>query len=129
MSGQELSASHLGHFTFGERAIHTHSSFHSGIHSLCDMLQMDSLKFRVCRGRLIFADRNHTQDTEREGAIIVKMTNRMQLYRLIYYSKSTLHVSGDIFVYNQEHLTVFTVFDSVHPSCCRLPAENIARNM
>ena len=44
------------------------------------------------------------------------------LYRLIYYSKSALHASGDIFAYHQEHLTVFTVSGSVHPSCCRLPA-------
>jgi len=72
------------------------------------------------------------------------------LYRLIYYSKSALHVSGNVFAHHQEHLTVFTVSDSVHPSCCHLvPAatwentiryckysqvllmmgENIARNM
>jgi len=44
----------------------------------------------------------------------------MQLYRLIYYSKSALHISGDIFAHHQEHLTVFTVSDSVHPSCCWL---------
>ena len=31
------------------------------------------------------------------------------LYRLIYYSKSALHVSGDVFVYHQENLTVFRV--------------------
>jgi len=31
------------------------------------------------------------------------------LYRLIYYSKSALHVSGDVFSHHQEHLTVFTV--------------------
>ena len=42
------------------------------------------------------------------------------LYRLIYYSKSALHVSGDVFAHHQEHLTVFTVSGSVHPSCCRL---------
>jgi len=42
------------------------------------------------------------------------------LYRLIYYSKSSLHVSGDVFAHHQEHLTVFTVSGSVHPSCCRL---------
>jgi len=42
------------------------------------------------------------------------------LYRLIYYSKSALHVSGNVFVHHQEHLTVFTVSGSVHPSCCRL---------
>jgi len=34
------------------------------------MLKMDSLKFRMCQGRLIFADRNHTQDTERERAVL-----------------------------------------------------------
>jgi hypothetical protein len=43
------------------------------------------------------------------------------LYRLIYYSKSGLHVSGHVFAHHQEHLTIFTVSDSVHPSCCRLP--------
>jgi hypothetical protein len=44
------------------------------------------------------------------------------LYGLIYYSKSALHVSGNVFANHQEHLTVFTVFGSAHPSCCRLPA-------
>jgi len=42
------------------------------------------------------------------------------LYWLIYYSKSALHVSGDVFAHDQEHLTVFTVSGSVHPSFCRL---------
>jgi len=42
------------------------------------------------------------------------------LYRLFYYSRSALHVFGDIFVHHQEHLTVFTVSGSVHPSCCWL---------
>jgi len=51
---------------------------------------------------------------------IMKLTNNMQLYRLIYYSKSAVHVSGDIFAHHQERLTVFTVFGSIHPSCCRL---------
>jgi uncharacterized protein YtpQ (UPF0354 family) len=31
------------------------------------------------------------------------------IYRLIYYSKSALHVSDDVFVHHQKHLTVFTV--------------------
>jgi len=44
----------------------------------------------------------------------------MQLYRLFYYSKSALQVSGDVFAHHQEHLTVFTVSGSVHPRCCRL---------
>jgi len=51
---------------------------------------------------------------------IMKVTNKMQLYRLIYYSKSAVHVSGDVFAHHHEHLTVFTVSGSVHPSCCRL---------
>jgi len=38
------------------------------------------------------------------------------LYRLTYYSKSALHVLGDVFTHHQEHLTVFTVSGSVHPS-------------
>jgi len=38
------------------------------------------------------------------------------LYRLIYYSRSALHVSGDVFAHYQEHLTAFTVSGSVHPS-------------
>ena len=42
------------------------------------------------------------------------------LYRLIYYSKSALHVLGDVFAHHREHLTVFTVSGSVHPSCCWL---------
>jgi len=41
------------------------------------------------------------------------------LYRLIYYSKSALHVSGDVFAHHQDRLTVFTVSGSVHPSCWR----------
>ena len=72
----------------------------------------------------------------------------MQLYRLIYYSKSAVHVSGDIFAHHQEYLTVFTLPGSINPSYCRLAAtwvnttryckysqvllmmgENIARNM
>jgi hypothetical protein len=47
------------------------------------------------------------------------------LYRLIYYFKSALHVSGDDFPHHQEHLTVFTESGSVHPSCCRLVSQMI----
>jgi len=42
------------------------------------------------------------------------------LYRLTYYSKSVLHVSGDVFTHHLEHLTEFTVSVSFHPRCCRL---------
>ena len=40
----------------------------------------------------------------------MKITNKMQLYRFIYYSKSALHVWDDVFAHHQEHLTVFTVY-------------------
>jgi len=44
------------------------------------------------------------------------------LYRLIYYSKSAVHVSDDVLTHHQEHVTVFTVSGSFHPSRYRLPA-------
>jgi hypothetical protein len=53
-------------------------------------------------------------------ATIMKLTNKMQLYRLIYYSKSALHVKGNVFAHHQEHLTLFTVSGSIHLSCGRL---------
>jgi hypothetical protein len=49
------------------------------------------------------------------------------LYRLIYYSKSALYVSGDVFAHHQEHLTEFTVSGIVHPGCYRLVSARIAR--
>jgi len=56
----------------------------------------------------------NTQHTEHGESL------KSRIYRLIYYSKLALHVSGDVFAHHQEHLTVFTVSGSVHPSCCRL---------
>jgi hypothetical protein len=44
----------------------------------------------------------------------MKVTNKMQPYRLIYYSKPTLHVSGDVYAHHQEYLTVFTVYGSIN---------------
>jgi hypothetical protein len=52
--------------------------------------------------------------------LIMKVTNKMQLFRLIYFSLSALHVWGDVFAHHQEHLTVLTVSGSIHPGCCRL---------
>jgi len=43
----------------------------------------------------------------------MKITNKMHLYKLMYYSKSALHVSRDVFAHHQEHLTVFTVNGSI----------------
>jgi hypothetical protein len=51
---------------------------------------------------------------------IMKVTDKMQLYRLIYFSLSALHVLGDVFAHLQENLTVFTVSDSIHPGGCRM---------
>jgi hypothetical protein len=48
---------------------------------------------------------------------IYENNHQQAIYRLIYYSKSALRVSGDIFAYHQEHLTVFTVSGIAHPSC------------
>jgi len=50
----------------------------------------------------------------------MKVINKIQPYMLIYYTKSALHVSGDVFAHHQEHLTVFTVSGSIRPSCCQL---------
>jgi hypothetical protein len=50
----------------------------------------------------------------------IMKTNKMQLYRLIYYSKAALHVSGVVFAHHQEHFTVFTASGSIHSSRCRL---------
>jgi len=52
--------------------------------------------------------------------IIMKATNKMQLYRLIYYSYSALHVSGKVFAHYREHLTLFTASGSIHSSRCQL---------
>jgi hypothetical protein len=52
--------------------------------------------------------------------LIMNTTNEMQLYGLIYYSLSALHVSGDVFVRHQEHLTVYTTSGTIHQCRCRL---------
>ena len=52
--------------------------------------------------------------------IIMKITSKMQLCRLIYYSLSAVHVSGDVFAHHQEHLSVFTASGNIHQRCCRL---------
>jgi hypothetical protein len=49
-----------------------------------------------------------------------KYNQQYALYRLNYYSKWALHVSGGVFAQHREHLTVFTASGSVHASCCRL---------
>jgi len=39
-----------------------------------------------------------------------KMTNKMQLCRITYYSLTALHISSDIFVHHQEHLNCIYIF-------------------
>ena len=51
---------------------------------------------------------------------IMNSTNKMQLCRLLYYSLSALHVSGEVFAHHQEHLTVFTVSGNIQQCRCRL---------
>jgi len=46
--------------------------------------------------------------------INMKVTNKMQLYRLIYFSFLALHVLSNVFAHHQEHLTVFTLSGSIH---------------
>jgi len=41
---------------------------------------------------------------------------------LIYYFKSAVHVSADLFAHHQEQLTVVTVSVSVHPRMGHQPA-------
>jgi hypothetical protein len=38
------------------------------------------------------------------------MTNKMQLFRIIYYSLAAVHVSSDIFAHHQEHLNCIYSF-------------------
>ena len=42
------------------------------------------------------------------------MTKKLQIFGLFICTQSALHVSGDIFAHHQEHLTVFTAYDTVH---------------
>jgi hypothetical protein len=67
--------------------------------------------------------------------IIMNSTDGMQLYRLIYYSKSALHVSGDVFAVpaNPWHQPAATLVNITR--CCKysqvflIMGENIAQNM
>jgi len=50
-----------------------------------------------------------------------KMTNKMQLCRIIYYSLAALHVSSNIFVHHrQEHLNCIAASGIIHVCRCRL---------
>jgi len=51
-----------------------------------------------------------------------KMTKKMQLYRIIYYSLAAVHVSSDIFAHHQEDLHCITASGITHVCRCRLAA-------
>ena len=44
----------------------------------------------------------------------MKMTNKMQLCRIIYYPLAALHVSSDIFAHHQEHLNCIAASGITH---------------
>jgi len=46
----------------------------------------------------------------------MKMTNKMQLCRIIYYCLAALRVSSDIFAHHQEHLNCITASGITHRS-------------
>ena len=50
----------------------------------------------------------------------MKMTNKMQLCRIIYYSLAALHVSRDIFAHHQGHLNRITASGITQVCRCRL---------
>jgi len=52
--------------------------------------------------------------------VYTKMTNKMQLCKIIYYSMSALHVSSDIFAHHQEHPNCITASGITHVCRCRL---------
>jgi hypothetical protein len=52
----------------------------------------------------------------------MKMTNKMQLCRIIYYSLAALLVSSDIFAHHQEHLNCTTASGITHVCRYRLAA-------
>ena len=53
-------------------------------------------------------------------SICTKMTNKMQLCRIIHYSLAALHVSSDIFAHHQEHLNC--IYSFCYYSRMSLPA-------
>jgi len=69
------------------------------------------------------------------ATFFTKMTNNLQLCRIIYCSLTALHVSNDIFTHNQEHLNCNYSFwfHSRVPLAAAVSilmmSENIARNM
>jgi len=58
--------------------------------------------------------------TDRLMHLFTKMTNKMLLCRIIYYSLAALHVSRDIFAHDQEHINCITASGVPYVCCCWL---------
>jgi hypothetical protein len=69
---------------------------------------MDAWSHHLFLGRLEFLLPVGLYSSIKSELYNYKNNQQDALYRLIYYSKSALHVSGGVFVNHQEHLTVFT---------------------
>jgi len=52
----------------------------------------------------------------------MKMTNKMQLCTIIYYSLADLHVSSDIIAHHQKHLKCITASSITQVCRCQLAA-------
>jgi len=63
---------------------------------------------------------NKINNTEITFLLLTKMTNTMQLCRIIYCSLRALHVSSDIFAHHQENLNC--IYSFWYYSCMWLPA-------
>jgi len=116
-------------FTFGFLSTYFHKAPTSNLTGICQLravlIQTDGYNktaSRFCRPCDLFC--KHFLNTWPSWIRVswYKCGNNQQdaLYRLIYYSMSALHVSGDVFAHYQKHLTVFTVSGGVHPRCCWL---------
>jgi hypothetical protein len=74
---------------------------------------------RSCRCG-ITEDRFDIHGSVHNDTIITKMTNKMQLCRIIYCSLTALHVSSGIIAHHQERLSCNYSFWFIHVCRCRL---------
>jgi len=96
---------------------HTHTHTHTHIYL---SLRLSLLHNIVLLLQNVLRETEERYEILIQVSIIMKVTNKMQLCRLIYYSLSALHVSGDIYAHHQEYLGVFTASGNVHQCRCRL---------
>jgi len=52
--------------------------------------------------------------------LYTKMTNKMQLCRIMFYSLAALHVPSDTFAHHQEHLNCITASGITHVCRCQM---------